>query len=50
MTRVGERRTAFRVLCAGVLKERDHLEDSRVEGMIRLKLIVWNNMGRRGLD
>jgi len=35
----GERRTAFRVLC-GILKERDHLEDSCVEGMTRLKLIL----------
>jgi hypothetical protein len=40
---MGERRGIYRVL-VGNLRERDHLEDLGVDGMIILKLILkkWN--------
>jgi hypothetical protein len=46
---MGERRGVYRVWW-GNLRERDHLEDIRVDGRIILKLIFRKWVGRRGLN
>ena len=46
---MGERRDAYRVL-GGELRERDHLEDTSVDGRIILRRIFRNGMGRHELD
>jgi len=41
---MGDRRIAYRVWCGNV-RERDRLEDLRIDGMLKVKWILRNRRG-----
>jgi hypothetical protein len=47
---MGEIRNAYNILVKDMMKGRDHLEDTGIDGKIILEWILRNRVGRCGLD
>jgi len=50
VARMGEIRNAYNILVKDMMKGRDHLEDTGIDGKIILEWILRNRVGRCGLD